>query len=204
MNLKKITLLLSSAALLGACSQTVTNVNDEAKTKGNVTLQVVDASTQAAISSAKVYSLSENKTISSDSLGVALWKNKVIGDYAYVVSADDYASRRVVVSVAEQGQGDVSRVPDVYTTVQMFKKGVKASGAVFYIDEESGSKKVAAGVVVYANLGSAFVPSEYTTKTDKNGVYTTCAIWSFMVQYTEESYNIFTVDFTTGTVTWIK
>ena len=39
---------------------------------------------------------------------------------------------------------------------------------------------------------------------DKNGVYTTCGIWTFMVQYTEESYNIFTVDFASGTVTWIK
>lgn len=171
MNFKQITLMLSTAALFGACSQTVTNVNDEAKTKGNVTLQVVDATSQAAISSAKVYSVADDKSFATDSLGVAILKNKVIGDYAYVISADDYASRRIVVSVAEQGQGDVARVPDVYSTVQMYKKGVKASGAVFYLDAETGTKKVASGVTVYAKLGSIFVPSEMTTTTDKNGYY---------------------------------
>ena len=38
----------------------------------------------------------------------------------------------------------------------------------------------------------------------KNNVAQTSNIWSFMVQYTEESYNIFTVNFTDGSVTWIK
>jgi len=172
MNFKQITLMLSSAALLGACSQTVTNVNDEAKTKGNITLQMVDASTQAGVAAAKVYSVTDDETVTSDSSGLVVLKNNVIGDYAFIISADKYVSRRMVVSLAEQGQGDVARVPDVYSTVQMYKKGVKATGSLFYYDAESSSKKVASGVTVYASFGSNFVPSEVSTQTDKNGIYT--------------------------------
>ena len=38
----------------------------------------------------------------------------------------------------------------------------------------------------------------------KNGVRQTSNVWSFMVQYNEESYNIFTVNFNDGSVTWLK
>ena len=63
----------------------------------------------------------------------------------------------------------------------------------------------------YAKTANLAADGSFTTEVlpdvvyrNKDGDLTTCNIWSFMVQYTEESYNILTVNFDTGTVTWIK
>ena len=60
----------------------------------------------------------------------------------------------------------------------------------------------------YAKTANLAADGTFTTevlpeavyKDNKDGQYKTCNIWTFMVQYTEESYSIITVDFSTGEV----
>lgn len=171
MNLKYTSALLAAGALMMACGDdTVVNVNDEAKEKGTITLRAVDAYTGEAVPGVSVYSVMADETETSDSLGVVTWKKNVIGSYSFLLSADGYKTVQVTVGVNEQGQGDVSRVPDVLEDVKMYKGGVEASGTVLY-ENEKGEKNSAAKVTVYANCDEMFVPSEVSTTTNDKGEY---------------------------------
>lgn len=171
MNLKYTSALLAAGALMMACGDdTVVNVNDEAKEKGTITLRAVDVFSGKAVPNVTVYSVVDDKEDTSDSLGIVTWKKKVIGSYTFFLSAEGYKTVQVTVGVKEQGQGDVSRVPDVLTKVDMYKGGVEASGTVLY-ENEKGEKNSAAKVTVYANCGGDFVPSEVSTTTNDKGEY---------------------------------
>lgn len=171
MKLKALASVLSTAALFAACSETVTNVNEEAKDEAKITLKVVNAYTGEALDSVEIYSLTNKKTKMTDSLGIAVWKSNVIGDYAYEVSKEGYATQLIGVSLGEQGQGDVARVGDVIELVEMVKSNVTAKGTVLYKDYETGNLKAAKEVNVFASLPDGFVPSELVTKTDSVGKY---------------------------------
>lgn len=171
MNLKYTSALLAAGALMMACGDdTVVNVNDEAKEKGTITLRAVDVFSGKAVPNVTVYSVVDDKENTSDSLGIVTWKKKVIGSYTFFLSADGYKTVQVTVGVNEQGQGDVSRVPDVLKDVKMYKGGVEASGTVLY-ENEKGEKNSAAKVTVFANCGDKFVPSEVSTTTNDKGEY---------------------------------
>lgn len=171
MNLKYVSALLAAGALMAACGDdTVVNVNDEAKDKGTITLRAVDAFTGEAVPGVSVYSVLADDTEKADSLGVVTWKKNVIGSYTFFVSAEGYKTVQVSVDVDEQGQGDVSRVPDVLKTVKMYKGGVEVSGSVLY-ENEKGEKNPAAKVTVYANCGEEFVPSEISVTANDKGEY---------------------------------
>ena len=160
----------AAAAFLSACDSTVTNINDDAKAEGTITVKVVDNHSGAALSGVTVYSVTDDKAIIADSLGLSVWKDQTLGDHSYQVSKDGYATVQVLVNLAEQGQGDVPRVGDVVATVPMYKAGVQAKGIVLYNDDK-GKTNGASGVTVYANLPKEFVPCELSVKTDENGEY---------------------------------
>lgn len=173
MKLKVLASMLPAAAFLMACAEdsTITNVNDEAKEKANITLMIVDMNSGLALDSVNVLSMTSNKQATTDANGLVTWKSNEIGDYAYTISKNGYATQTIVVSLAEQGKGDVARVGDVYTKISMTKAGVVAKGNVLYKDDATGNLKAAAGIKVYAKLPSNFVPCEYTTLTDASGAY---------------------------------
>lgn len=159
-------------AFFAACdnNSTVTNINDDAKSDGTITIKVVDNHSGAALSGVTVYSVVDDKTVIADSLGLSVWKEQKLGDHSYQVSKDGYATVHALVTLAEQGKGDVPRVGDVIQTVPMYKVGVQAKGIVLYNDEK-GKLKGASGVTVYANLPEQFVPCELSTKTNESGEY---------------------------------
>ena len=170
MRLKYAFSLVTAAALLAACDSTVTNTNDDAKAEGNITIMVVDNHSEAALSGATVYSVTDDKAVVGDSLGRSVWKKRALGDHSFQVSKDGYATVHTQVNLAEQGQGDVPRVGDVVQTVPMYKSGVLAKGIVLYNDDK-GKLNAASKVTVYANLPPEFVPSELSTQTNDKGEY---------------------------------
>jgi hypothetical protein len=171
MNLKSAFALLAAGTFLVACgADEVVNINDEAKDKASITLKVIDNHDGSAIEGASVLSIVDNKSKTSDKNGLVVWKSQVLGDHAFQVSKDGYATILVEENLAEQGQGNVARVGDAIANVKMYKAGVTAKGTVLYTDDKN-NKVAAEGVIVYASLPSKFVPSELTEKTDKNGVY---------------------------------
>ena len=170
MQLKYAFSFAAVAAFLAACDSTVTNINDDAKAEGTITIKVVDNHSGAALSGVTVYSVVDDKAVIADSLGLSVWKNQTLGDHSYQISKDGYATVHALVNLAEQGQGDVPRVGDVIQTVPMYKAGVKAKGIVLFTDDK-GKTNGASGVTVYANLPKEFVPCELTTKTSENGEY---------------------------------
>ena len=163
---------VAAAAFLAACDSTVTNtnVNEDAKAEGTITIHVVDNHSGASLSGVTVYSVTDDKAIIADSLGLSVWKDQTLGDHSYQISKDGYATVQTLVNLAEQGQGDVPRVGDVVATVPMYKAGVQAKGIVLYNDDK-GKLNAASGVTVYANLPRQFVPNELATKTNENGEY---------------------------------
>ena len=170
MQLKYAFSFAAVAAFLAACDSTVTNINDDAKAEGTITVKVVDNHSGAALSGVTVYSVTDDKAIIADSLGLSVWKGQALGDHSYQVSKDGYATVQILVNLAEQGQGDVPRVGDVVATVPMYKAGVQAKGIVLFNDEK-GKTKGASDVTVYANLPKEFVPCELSVKTNENGEY---------------------------------
>ena len=170
MHLKHIVSILASGAFLAACDSTVTNINDDAKAEGTITVRVVDNHSGAALPSVTVYSVVDDKTIISDDLGNSTWEESVLGDHAFQVSKEGYATVQTTVTLAEQGLGDVPRVGDVVAVVPMFKAGVTAKGIVLYTDDK-GKVSAAKGVTVYAKLPNYFVPSEVSVKTSDEGEY---------------------------------
>jgi len=165
--------IVSAAMLLCACGDdSVTNITDEAKDKGTITLKVVDYNTGNAIDSAEVFSLIDGKTAYTDSLGVTDWEKKVIGDYEYTVSKEGYATRTVTAKLAENSSGDIARVEDRITVVQMYRQGVSVKGTVLLKDPQSGNLSAASNASVVLSYTNDFiVPSEITTMTDASGVY---------------------------------
>lgn len=172
MKLKATAAVLSAAALFAACSDEVVNVNDEAKEKATFTFKVVDDYTGNAIAEASVYSVMDDESETTDSLGIVSWSKNAIGNYVYYVSAEGYKTIQVGASADEVGQGNVARVPDVFKEVRMVKGGVEATGTILYNDAETGATKPASKVKVFANCGSKFVPSEMSATTDANGKFT--------------------------------
>ena len=170
MHLKHIVSILASGAFLAACDSTVTNINDEAKADGTITVRVVDNHSGAALPSVTVYSVADNQTIISDDLGNSTWEESALGDHAFQISKEGYATVQTTVTLAEQGQGNVARVGDVVAVVPMFKAGVTAKGIVLYTDDK-GKVSAAKGVTVYAKLPAYFVPSEVSVKTSDDGEY---------------------------------
>lgn len=172
MNLKSAFALLAAGTFLVACgADEVVNVNDEAKDKATITLKVMDNHDGSAIEEAEVYSIVDDKTVMTNEFGLSVWKKQVIGNHAFQVSKEGYATILTQVTLDEQGQGNVARVGDAITNVYMYKTGVAAKGSVLYTDDK-GNKNAAPEVTVYATLPKDFVPSELSTKTDKNGEYT--------------------------------
>jgi hypothetical protein len=170
MQLKYAFSFAAVAAFLAACDSTVTNINDDAKAEGTITIKVVDNHSGAALSGVTVYSVVDDKAVIADSLGLSVWKNQALGDHSYQISKDGYATVHALVNLAEQGQGDIPRVGDVIQTVPMYKAGVQAKGIVLFTDDK-GKTNGASGVTVYANLPKEFVPCELTTKTSESGEY---------------------------------
>lgn len=170
MQLKYAFSFVAVAAFLAACDSTVTNINDDAKAEGTITIKVVDNHSGAALSGVTVYSVVDDKAVIADSLGLSVWKNQALGDHSYQISKDGYATVHALVNLAEQGQGDIPRVGDVIQTVPMYKAGVQAKGIVLFTDDK-GKTNGASGVTVYANLPKEFVPCELTTKTSESGEY---------------------------------
>lgn len=195
--MKKQVVLLSTAAmaLLAACSteSTVTTAFEDAKTKGNITLAIVDGNSNKALDSAEVRSQFDDKTMYSDDAGFVVYKQKEIGGYVFDVTKEDYATSRVYVSVVETGANDVSRVPNVVQNVPLYKADVKVSGKVYYRDAKTGNLIPAPKVKVvlsYGYTGSSvdedgsyslaaskavsnvnIYPSELTDVTDSSGKY---------------------------------
>ena len=170
MHSKHIISILASGLFLAACDSTVTNINDEAKEKGDITIKVVDNHSGAALPNVTVYSVIDDETVYSDSLGRSTWKGSTLGDHAFQISKDGYATVQTTVSLVEQGQGNVARVGDVIATVPMYKAGVVAKGYVLYTDDK-GKQNAAEGITVYARLPEQFVPSEVSVKTSEDGEY---------------------------------
>lgn len=170
MQFKHILSFAAAGTFLVACDNTVTNVNDEAKDKGTITLRIVDGHSGEAISKAEVYSIVDDETVSSDELGLSVWEDGAIGSHAFKISKDGYATLLTQVDLREQGQGNVARVGDTIATIPMFQTGVSAKGVVLYKDD-NGNLKSVEKATVYASLPSIFYPSEVTATTDKNGEY---------------------------------
>ena len=74
MHLKHIISILASGAFLAACDSTVTNINDESKAEGTITIRVVDNHSGAALPSVTVYSVVDDETVVSDDLGNSTWE----------------------------------------------------------------------------------------------------------------------------------
>ena len=171
MNLKSAFALLAAGTFLAACgADEVVNINDEAKDKATITLKVMDNHDGSAIEGATVYSVVDDDSVKSDELGLSIWEKQVLGTHAFQISKEGYATILTAVTLGEQGQGNVARVGDEIVPVKMYKTGVTASGTVLYTDDK-GNRVAAKEVTVYASLPSSFVPSELSTKTDKNGEY---------------------------------
>lgn len=162
--------LVAAGTFLVACDNTVTNINDEAKADATITLRIVDNHSGEALSGAKVYSVVDDDTETSDDLGLSVWDDCVLGDHAFKISKDGYATILTNVALEEQGQGNVARVGDEIVSVAMYKTGVSAKGVVLYTDDK-GNLNAVKEAVVYAVLPARFYPSEISTKTDKNGEY---------------------------------
>lgn len=171
MNLKSAFALLATGTFLVACgADEVVNINDEAKDKATINVKVVDNHNGKPIAAATVYSVVDDDSDETDSLGISTWKKMSLGTYVFQVSKKGYATVQEFVTLNEKGQGDVSRVPDVVAEIAMYKEGVSAKGTILYVDDE-GNKKAASGVPVYATLPGFFVPAEVVDSTDKNGEY---------------------------------
>lgn len=171
MNLKSAFALLAAGTFLVACgADEVVNVNDEAKDKATITLKVMDNHDGSAVEEAEVYSIVDDKTVKTDEFGLSTWKKQVLGNHAFQISKEGYATILTQVTLDEQGQGNVARVGDVIAPIYMYKTGVTASGTVLYTNDK-GNREAAAEVTVYATLPKVFGPSELSTKTDKNGEY---------------------------------
>ena len=171
MNLKSAFALLAAGTFLVACgADEVVNVNDEAKDKATITLKVMDNHDGSAVEEAEVYSIVDDKTVKTDEFGLSTWKKQVLGNHAFQISKEGYATILTQVTLDEQGQGNVARVGDVIAPIYMYKTGVTANGTILYTNDK-GNKEAAAEVTVYATLPKMFVPSELSTKTDKNGEY---------------------------------
>lgn len=170
----KLAFGIASAALLfaGCGENSVTNINDEAKDKGRITLKVVDSNTGVAIDSAEVYSLINGKIGFTDSTGASVWKKNEIGNYEYTVSKDGYATRTATVDIVEASGGDMARVEDRIVEVKMFKTGVSVKGTVLLADPQTGNLSAASKVSVILTYTDSFiVPQEVVTMTDTSGVY---------------------------------
>lgn len=173
MKLKLAFGIASAAMLLSACGDdTVTNITDEAKSKGTITLKIVDNSTGLAIDSAEVYSLIDAETEYTDSVGVTTWTKNAIGDYEYTIVKAGYATRTYTALLQENSQGDVARVEDRIEIIPMYKEGVSVKGTVLLKDPQNGNLSAAKNVKVVLSYDNTFiVPSEITTVTDTSGVY---------------------------------
>ena len=171
MNLKSAFALLAAGTFLVACgSDEVVNVNDEAKDKASITLKVMDFYGNSAVADASVYSVVDEETETTDSLGLSTWKKQDIGKHVFQISKEGYATVLATVDLDEQGKGNVARVGDAVANVYMYKKGVNAKGTVLYVDDK-GNMKAAAGVKVYAILPKTFVPSEVSVEASATGEY---------------------------------
>ena len=171
MHLKHIISILASGAFLAACDSTVTNINDDSKAEGTITIRVVDNHSGAALPNVTVYSVVDDETVVSDDLGNSTWEESALGDHAFQISKEGYATVQTAVTLEEQGQGDIPRVGDVVKIVPMYKAGVVAKGIVLYTNDK-GKVGAAKGVTVYAKLPNYFVPSEISDTTSAEGEYT--------------------------------
>ena len=73
-NIKSL-VFLSCALFLAACgSDTVTNINDEAKETGDISFLILNRSGEA-LDSAKIYRISDGKSNLTDESGYAVWEN---------------------------------------------------------------------------------------------------------------------------------
>ena len=71
-------------AFFAACDSTVTNINDDAKAEGTITIKVVDNHSGAALSGVSVYSVVDDEAVIADSLGLSVWKDQALGDHSHL------------------------------------------------------------------------------------------------------------------------
>lgn len=172
-------ILLSAVTLAFMAGCTVDNVNnsyDEAKSKGTITVSVIDGNSREAISSADVKIHNDKKTEITDEAGFVVYKKNVIGTYVFDISKKGYSTTRAYANVVETGANDVSRVPDVLLTVPLYKADVTLKGKVYYNNEKTGNLVPASKVdVVLAYTGETgntnIYPSEVIVTTDDKGEY---------------------------------
>lgn len=166
--------LVHGAILFFACGdESVINVSDEAKEKASISFLVVDYYSGEPIDSVTIYNMKQKKSNVTDSLGFSISKDNQIGSYGFELSKDGYATLRTFVSVEEKGLGDVARVPDVTSTIKMYKLGVEVSGTVLYTDKKTGNKVAASDItLILSNQNTLIIPKEITVKTDEDGNYT--------------------------------
>ena len=171
MNFKSL-IFLSCALLLAACgSESVTNINDEAKETGDISFLILNRSGET-LDSAKIYRISDGKTNFTDKFGNAIWKKNNIGTYVFTITKEGYAPMRISVNVQEQGKGNVARVPDVTQEVVMHELGASIQGTLMYRDYSTGNLIAAEGVPVILSFENAnFTFSENAVETDENGEY---------------------------------
>lgn len=170
----KSLIVLSSAALLAGCfgDDSVTSVNEEAKDKANISLKFIDSNTGDPIDSVSVYSSNAKKTAISDTLGIVVWKSNTIGDYDYEVTKDGYATVRTTVTLSENGQGSVARVPDQFKSIKLHKQGVSVNGTVLVKNAETGNLSAAEKVPVVLKFEDKNIyPAEVETTTNSSGVF---------------------------------
>jgi len=165
--------IATAAMLLVGCGDdSVTNINDEAKAKGQMTLKIIDSNTGVAIDSAEVFSLIDGKSFYSDTNGVTSWKKKDIGTYEYTVTKEGYATRTVKVDLMENGEGNIARVEDKMVDVRMYKLGVSVKGTVLLADPQTGNQSAAEKATVVLKYADSFiVPQEVETVTNSSGVF---------------------------------
>ena len=90
-------------AFFAACDSTVTNINDDAKAEGTITIKVVDNHSGAALSGVSVYSVVDDEAVIADSLGLSVWKDQALGDHSYQISKEGYATVHALVKLEEKG-----------------------------------------------------------------------------------------------------
>ncbi len=171
MNFKYLVLFSAILALFACGDNSITNINDEAKEKGDISFLVLDR-TGEALDSVKIQRITDGKTLVTDEFGYSIWKKMEIGTHLYLLSKEGYAPIRYTVNLKDEGKGSVARVPDITQKVVMQKLGATIQGTVMYRDPSSNNLIAASNIpVILSFVNGNFSVTEVVVKTDKNGEY---------------------------------
>lgn len=173
--MKKQILLFSAAsmAFLAGCSDSsVTTAYDSDKANAKITLSIVDGNTNEALEGAEVKNQFSKKTSVSDESGFVVFKKNDIGEYIFdITKGEDYSTTRVVVPVKDnEGDKEVTRVPDVAVTVPLYKADVTVTGHVYYRDAKTGNLEPAPKVKVVLSYDNSSASSYDLSGVDLTGM----------------------------------